>query len=137
MTKEDWAEAQAKTLCMFGRCELLVDGYHITLRMEPKTMYKNEIALYIDGKFEWKWCTEDCEIRRRFCRPVIGSAIRTQKQRDMLKKLTKKDQAAAKERMRFTYYLPYWNSFTALKRHFIANNHSLALVKDGESDAQL
>lgn len=137
MTVAEWKQAETQTVRMFGGCKLLVDGYNLFIRMEPYDAYKNCIMIYLDGKPTYKWRGEDCEIRRRFCCPVTSSAIRTKKQRDAFKKMSKKDQAAIKERMRFTYYLPYWNSFASLKRHLIANNNSIELVKEELADADL
>ncbi|MEG1275636.1 MAG: hypothetical protein RSD27_08095 [Ruthenibacterium sp.] len=130
MTQQDWKIAEGKIKADYDGCKLLVDGYHVTLHMEPMDAYKNIIVVYVDGKCNMKWCLEDCEERRRFCCAHKRSLIKTKKQREALKGLSKKSQEAVRERASYYAYLPWWSSFAPLKRHLIANNASIELARE-------
>ena len=66
MTKEEWKQAEEKLNSAFSRVDLLVDGYKITVVVEPLKGMKLVLMVYVDGYFRGKWLTEDCDIRRRF-----------------------------------------------------------------------
>lgn len=128
MTKEDWEYAEKELSSIFGRVEFIIDGYNVAVCCKPETPRHYVLMVYIDGIFEWKWATDDCDIRRRFCSRHTKCYI-DQKQRNRLKRERKAFREEVKKMMTFEYFLPYWNSFRMMKAHFIKNNTSIELVK--------
>ena len=67
MRQDDWKRAKEILSRPYGQITLLVDGYEVTLQLQMlRGMFRNGIAVYINGQFKWKWLTTDCEERRRF-----------------------------------------------------------------------
>lgn len=89
--------------------------------------------IYISGQFQGKWLTEDCEERRRFCQKKTRSLLNA-KEKASFRKLSKREQKEfSKEYHNFEYesFSPQWTSFGALKKHLVANNKNIELVKIG------
>ena len=133
MTKEDWKKAEEALKSFYQPVSINADGYAVTLILERVGPYKNMIMVYISGQFKGKWIAEDCEERRRFMQKRVRSLL-TVKQKADFKKLPKRMQKELVERyhsMNYEAYSPQWSSFGAMKKHLIANNQSLCLVKIG------
>lgn len=132
MTKEEWKQAEEILESLYYPVNLKADGFDVTLILERVGTYKNMIMVYIGGQFKGKWMSEDCEERRRFFQKKVRSLL-TAKQKAGLKKLSKKRQKEFAESYHTNYeiYTPQWSSFGALKKHLIANNKSIELVKIG------
>lgn len=133
MTKEEWKRTEDALKSFFSPVCLKVDGYNVTLILERVGIYKNMIMVYIDGKWQGKWLTEDCEERCRFCQKKTRSLL-TAKEKMAIRKLSKKAQKElANEHHNFQYesYSPQWTSFGALKKHLISNNEKIKLIKIG------
>jgi hypothetical protein len=98
--------------------------------LERLNTYKNIIRIYVDGKFEGKWLLEECEQRRRFMRRREKSLM-SNKQKAAFKKLSKKRQKEFQEYYdrKYVYYEPWWMAFGPLKRHLIAENESIEIIK--------
>ena len=128
MTNEDWKRLEEELSHPFGRAELIIDGYNVTLECRAEKALHYVIVVFIDEKFEFKWAKDDCDIRRRFCSHHTKCFL-DQKQRNRLKRERKTFREEVKKRMTFEYFLPYWNSFRMMKAHFIKNNTSIELVK--------
>lgn len=43
-----------------------IDGYDVTIVVEPLKELRDVLVVYINGKWKAKWLTEDCEEHRRF-----------------------------------------------------------------------
>lgn len=133
MTKDEWKRAEEALKSFFSPVCLKADGYDVTLILERVGIYKNMIMVYIDGKFQGKWLSEDCEERRRFCVKRTHSLLNA-KEKASFKELPKKAQKElANKHHNFQYesYSPQWTSFGALKKHLISNNEKIELVKIG------
>ncbi len=107
-----------------------VDGYKIQL--EPH-IYKMRLTrvVYINGFFKGIWLNGDCEEARRFMR-VKESYIFPQKYRtEMLRIYGKRRYNQRKEdfEKKLKSYHPDWTSFSSFKRHLIANNKEIELIK--------
>jgi hypothetical protein len=93
------------------------------------SQFKNTIRVYIDGQIKGIWYTDDCEERRRFFRPV-KRFLHPKKWRDEMKKEPKWLQKRFPDTNKtYTSYTPEWISFGALKRHLIANNKNIELIR--------
>ena len=124
MTAEEWKEVENKLLVHGYPVKLKIDDYNIYLAPVRENM-KLSIALLVDGKFEWKWIHEDCDIRKRFMCPSKHCLIK-QKDLDRVTK-SKKKQQEIKANNTYISYSPYWTSFKRLKSHLIKNNTSIEL----------
>lgn len=134
MTNEDWKRLEERLSLPFGRAELIIDGYNVTLECRAEKPLHYVIVVFIDGKFEFKWAKSDCDIRRRFCSRHTKCFL-DQKQRNRLKRERKAFREEVKKRMSVEYFTPCWNSFRMMKAHFIKNNTSIELArKDAQND---
>lgn len=50
MKKEDWEKAKCRLRAPLGRVDLLCDGYSVTLVNECISMFRNGIAVYVNGE---------------------------------------------------------------------------------------
>jgi hypothetical protein len=136
MTPEDWKKVEALEDSYAGAArKLIIDGYAITIQRERFNKTLDCFVVYVNGEWKGKWLQTDCEERRRFFRRIDRKLFngarraRLQKEaksrnkytREYAQKLLDKD---------WSYYLPYWTSIRSLKRHLIANNTSIELVKE-------
>lgn len=133
MTKEQWKQVENAAVDLYSTVYLKVDGYDVAFKLVRVSAYKNEIAIWVGGVFKGEWLGKDCEERRRFCQKRERSLL-SAKQKADFKKLPKKQQKDLLNRyhsLTYEWYEPYWSSFGALKRHLLANNKSVELVKIG------
>ena len=84
MTKEQWETAEQNLQSSYRIVKLQADGYTLSLQTQR---YKMQlcIAVYVDGKIQGKWLTEDCEIRRKFFQKHKHSIL-TRKEQEKLKR---------------------------------------------------
>lgn len=130
MTQEEWKQVEKALEYFFKRVELEVDGYEVSLTLQRVGVYKNAIAIYVNGVFKGEWITKECEETRRFIQKREKSIL-TKKDKEARKKLSKKAQKELAEKYdrKYSVYSTHWSSFRALKRHLIANNESIKFVK--------
>lgn len=130
MTQEEWKQVEKALEYFFKRVELQVDGYEVSLTLQRVGVYKNAIAIYVNGVFKGEWITTECEETRRFIQKREKSIL-TKKDKEARKKLSKKAQKELAEKYdrKYSVYSTHWSSFRALKRHLIANNESIKFVK--------
>ena len=50
MKKEDWEKAKSRLRAPLGQVDLLCDGYSVTLVNECISMFRNGIAVYVNGE---------------------------------------------------------------------------------------
>ena len=133
MTTEDWKKAEALATSLYTSAQLLVDGYRVSLQLMRINPYKCKIMVYVDGHFEGRWTTEDCEERRRFMYEREHSLM-NHKQIQDFNKLPKKSQKYLQEYRdkKFSTYSPQFPSFSALKRHLTAHNENIQLLPERE-----
>lgn len=130
MTTQDWKEVEERLKSFYDAVELAIDQYKVNLVLERISQFKNVIMVYINGKIDWKWSSEDCEERRRFFQPCTKSLV-SPKQKKSLSKISKrlrKEVGLLDPDVKYTFYRPYWTSFKSLKRHLTKNNDSIELV---------
>ncbi len=133
MTKEEWEIVEKKLSIVNIPAFLKVDGYDVRLMLTQKNTYSNYIVPIINGQLKMEWFTEDCEERRRF---FVRRTKNTYNKRKLMndKTLTKKDKkeldAFLSERSKiFEYWELGWTNFNSMKKHLIANNESIELIK--------
>ena len=130
MKKKEWEKIKAQLAHRwpFGGVSLKIDGYLVTLVVSSIDLFHNGIKVYVDGRFEGKWLTQDCEERRRFM-PQRVRSLMSSKQIARYNMLPKRDQKVLKEYREATYieYSTHWTSWSALVKHFEANNQEIQL----------
>lgn len=133
MKKKDWEKAKEQLTHRwpFGGVSLRIDGYQVDLVVSPIDLFHNGIKVYVDGRFEGKWLTQDCEERRRFM-PQRVRALMSSKQIAGYNRLPKRDRELLKEYREATYieYSTHWTSWSALVKHFEANNRDIQLLDE-------
>ena len=133
MTKDDWKRAEEALKSFLYPVYINADGYEVTLVLERVGAYKNMIMVYIGGQFQGNWLADDCEERRRFMQKKVHSLL-TPKQKAEYKKLSKRQQKELAEKhhnLQYDSFTPQWSSFGSLKKHLIANNQEIRLIKIG------
>ena len=136
MTKDEWKQAEETLKSFYSPVYINADGYEVTLALERVGPYKNKVMVYIGGQFQGKWLADDCEERRRFMQKKVHSLL-TPKEKAEYKKLSKRQQKELAEKyhnLEYESYSPQWSSFGALKKHFIASNQNITLIKIGLGD---
>lgn len=133
MKKKEWEKAkeQLAQRWLFGGVSLRIDGYQVDLVVSPIDLFHNGIKVYVDGRFEGKWLTQDCEERRRFM-PQRVRSLMSSKQIAKYNRLPKRDRELLKEYREATYieYSTHWTSWSALVKHFEANNRDIQLLEE-------
>lgn len=132
MTKEEWAALGKELGSVFGRAELLIDGYTVNFEVQQHKM-RLVIAVFVNGWMKGEWLTKKTEECTRFCRPVPVSLYSPKMKKSIAAKFSKR---AIKTHFpdfdkKGTYYLPDWRSVTSMKRHLIANNTLISVVRIG------
>ena len=131
MTKADWDIVKKKLSFLQVPVIMIVDGYKVCVRLVMVSTYKNAIEIYINDKFKGEWLMNDCEERRRFLQCKEKSLL-TAEDKKRRAKLSKKLQRELAEMYpgKYKYYSPFWTSFSAMKKHLIANNKNIELIPD-------
>ena len=138
-TKDQWqAMDDAIGSGMFGRTELVIDGYPVTYKREMVSGSRIGIMTYVDGFFRGKWINcdaktgiPDSEEGRRFCR-IQTKKLTSKKKADAIIKVVGK-RVAVKEfgiEDTISFCMPDWKSFRALKKHLLANNSDIEIVSN-------
>lgn len=131
MTKKQWKAVEQKVLLYpYTIAKLQADGHVLSLSMQRHKM-RLVIVVYVDGKIDFNWLIEDCEIRRKFFQQRKRSLL-TQKDRDRLKREKKSIREEIQEQATYYSHSPYWTSFTALRRHLEKTCESITPYEEGE-----
>lgn len=129
MTKEEWEKVNESLQSVFiGGAKLEIDGYEVYLKLMQVSQFKNAIAIYVNGAFKGKWLLEDCEERRRFL-PCKTRTLVTQADIKAYGIRGKKQIQAFKDRYQYQVYSTMWTSFSAMRKHFEANNKEINLLE--------
>jgi hypothetical protein len=128
MTKEDWRDFEEKLGGAYGFAELVCDGYRVSFAVEKAKGLQYVIMTYVDGWFKGSMTQEDCEIRRKFMRPVTRY-MHKPKERQKLKTLKKLPKKYHEDWMdpdkTFTFWVPVWPNAKELRRHLVKNCESI------------
>lgn len=131
MTKEDWKFVEERLSSPFGFVKLNIDGYDVALTVEPVKPLKYVIVVYVDDKIKGEWLMNDCDIRNRFYKCSKHSLLST-KEKNELKKRSKKFRDYMLNNSIYYTYEPCWKSFKSMKAHLIKNNNSIVLIKKAD-----
>lgn len=129
MTTEDWKKAETDLSMPYGKINMLIDGYNVSVMTVPYKPLTYGLEIFIDGGFKLSWLKEDCEIRRRFCCRRTKSLL-SARQKKELKRKRKKFRELVEKEMLYEWYEPFWMSFRSMKSHFIKNNTSIELREE-------
>lgn len=131
MTKEQWKAVEQKVLLYpYTIAKLQADGHVLSLSMQRQKM-RLVIVVYVDGKIDFNWLNEDCEIRQKFFQ-LRKRSLLTRKDRERLKREKKSIREEITAQATYYSYSPYWTSFTALRRHLEKNCESITPYEEGE-----
>jgi hypothetical protein len=130
LTKAEWEQVEEHTKSFYSPVALMCDGFHVILKLERISAFKNNICVYVNGRMVFNKETH-LEETRRFCFPSVRFMY-SGKQRASWKKEPKwllKEMGIKPDRT-YTTYLPFWGSFKSLKAHLGKNNENIELLKD-------
>lgn len=133
MTEKQWQDIKTKLALYPGMIiRMKIDGYNVALqsRYENADMMKLAIAVYIDDKLNADMLKPENQVCLKFMCPCKKCML-TKKQIEEISR-SKKKRKELKDKYTYTYYLPYWSSFSRLKIHFTKNNTSIELIEQGE-----
>jgi len=128
MSNEEWKKVEEKLSGVFGVVELKIDGYKVSVQKVLISETMLAYMVYVNGEFRGSWLIGDCEERRRFlCRHercfTSGKTLS-----NYAKVFGKKSDFYIKAAQKYSWYTPYWRSFSSMKSHFIQNNKSIELM---------
>jgi hypothetical protein len=129
MTNDDWKDAEVSLSGVHGYARFEIDGYKVTVRKELMNQTTLVYAPYVNGELIGKWFTStppapeatkffNTRIKKLHDAKFIG----------IMRKYDKK-QAELLEAKTISSVHPWFKSFAALKKSFIANNNSIKLIK--------
>ena len=134
MTSEDWQSVDEDLKHQFRTVHLKCDDYEVTLTLCQVGQFKLEIIPYVNGWFKGEWFKTGAiseEARRFFPTHFINQySIKEKKfwlKTPFGKKYCRENGINLNARREYKGYS--WNSFPALKRHFIKNNKNIELIK--------
>lgn len=139
MTKAEWTEVEKDLKVQFTPVKLKCDGYDVELRLVQINQFKLAIVAYINGEMRGSWfCgdnkTEQSEEAHRFYPTRYHSCYSSEEKKRyrQFKKGTLREWKINPD-AKYAYKAPFWTSFPALKRHLIANNKSIELIKKAQT----
>ena len=130
MSPKDWATAEAELQSPWGLVELQCDQFKLALQVARVRNLQYTLTVFVDGYFTGVWCNAQhpCEEQRRFMRPRSFAAYKpTELQR--MKSLFSAKQLREMAAKRITFYAADWPSFKPLRRHLMANNQVITLLR--------
>jgi hypothetical protein len=129
MTKDDWKEVEDKWDNLYSVIRFKVDGYD--LQLQPQ-IYKSRLVhvVYINDWIKGEWMNEKCEEGRRFYRIKESFLYDSKFRKDMLKICGKKRYKQENYDRKHRSFYAEWYSFSAFKRHLVANNKNIEFLSD-------
>jgi hypothetical protein len=130
MTKDEWALLERELSSLYGSAELTIDGYTVTFQTGLCDR-RLVIAVYVNGWMKGEWVVNKTEECKRFCRPVVTNLFKPSERKRLTKGFSKSmiKKYFPNIDKKGEYYSPHWLTFAPLKRHLIANNKSVVLVR--------
>lgn len=131
MTPQQWQEVADQLALPWGSARLYCDGYELTMQVAPVAPLRYVIRVYVGGRIEGRWLTQECEERRRFLRPVQIPLYTPTDKKKLLAGIKRPSQAFRDSLgldKKVTVYRPDWKSFRALKAHLLAHNTDIVSV---------
>lgn len=128
MTKEDWDYVEKGCSHPYGHVQLMCDGFVLDLTVEEVGKLKYAIIPYVNGYIKGKWLLEDCEERRRFCRPVTRPKL-SRRMQALEERLARLEKRPSRHDVKITGWMLHWPTFGPLRRHLIRNNTDITLVR--------
>lgn len=128
LSKPEWAWIEERLASPYGRALLKVDGFDVSLYVEPYKKLRYTIVVYVNGSWSGKQLREDCEERRRFWRRTRRCAMTRKHLAEWCRLFGKRAAEKEKKKSTIDIWYPDWPSFGALRRHLIANNKAIAFA---------
>lgn len=122
MTKEDWERAKGKLTYVGNYIVLQADGHEITVSLQPYKMCKNVLMIFVDGKIPLETKKEEY---KKYMSEHKKSLIKNTPAKER-KRLEKE---IGKEKLEYISYLPWFNSFAALKNRLNKTCKDIQLIE--------
>lgn len=129
MTDEEWKEVEQAVGYPFGRADLIVDGYEISISCLRYKALEYRLVVFINNELKDEWLLNDCEERRRFMRKHKRCYLtEKQKKSKQFRELPEDLKQRAVEINTVTQYYFDFPSFKSLKSQLIRNNKSIEMA---------
>ncbi len=119
ISEEQWKQVATDLTCFYSRAEFRFGDMAITYALQQRTVFSNAIMTYINGDFDWEWCSkEKSHPAQRFLN-TKWAYVYDAKFRKNAKKLSKKRLKAVgmNPDLKYEIFVPYWTSISSLIRH--------------------
>lgn len=129
MTKDEWKALEMELSFAYGNAKLRIDGFEVNFQVRQDKM-RLVICVFVNGWMRGEWLVKKTEEATRFCRPVTHSLYSPAQIKKLTAGMRKSSIKSWMSRLekKFVIYTSFWLSFSALKRHLIANNKQIELV---------
>jgi hypothetical protein len=138
LSKEQWTDIERELSGVYGRVELLCDGYKVNAVIKQKTALKFVITVYVDGVIKGEWFRGEAEEAKKFHCATKYYAYKAAARAEAKTKLkSKRLHASLKDHYKHvaeastTFWFPYWTSPKAFCRHLRKTCQSISIVKIG------
>ena len=129
MTDEEWKEVEKAVEPPYGRADLIVDGYEISIACVKWKSLSYHLVVYVNGCIKGTWLLNDCEERKRFMRKQKKCYLtESQKKSKQFKKFPKEFQQKIINANIVTQYYFDFPSFESLKSQLVKNNKSIEMA---------
>lgn len=140
ITREQWAAVEKELSGLFGKVELLCDGYKVAAQIRTVAKLRQGIVVYVNGALKGEWMKGEAEEARKFLREQKRYVLPA-KTRDEYQKMAKSRRYSAEFRQRhakaatarISIWMPYWTNAQSFCRHLRKTCTDLAVVKIGYS----
>lgn len=133
LTAEQWEDVRSRLSGSFGIQRLQIDGQMITLEVRRYKALRFCIIVFVNGRWKWEWCQDECDNRRKFCRPTKQYLYKKRDRDELLKSIRRlpknmRDESLERINKFHCFYAPIWFDFSALKRHLERECLSIAIA---------
>lgn len=133
MNREDWAQVEAELRNPYGCGALLAaDGHSLKLEVQRLKGLRFCIAVFVDGWIRGEHSKRESEIGAKFYRRVEIRAFKRAEVTRMEQQHGKRFATSMLKKYPGTFYfVPYWPSASALRRHLTKTCKDLKLTSCG------
>lgn len=130
LNKEQWQSFEQEAERLYHSTKLRCDGFELTVRKEMVGRNRLGLAVYVNGRIkgEWLMAERNCP-ELRFMRPHERFLYSPKERQRVVKECGKRWSEKSGVNKKYTIYLPWWTSATALRRHLVKHCQQIELVE--------
>ncbi len=119
ISEEEWKQVATALACLYSKVEFKIGDVTVTYVLEQHTVFSNVISTYINGEFDWDWCSKKKSHPAQRFLNTKWSYVYDASFRKKTKKLSKKRLKAlgVDPWEKIEIFSPYWTSISSLIRN--------------------